>query len=188
MLIYRAVLRVFLAPKRKPRLSATTFGRPTLLRSPYKVPPPEIIDDEAVVANLGEHRIIGQPSRMSFFVYSIKLLGIWDDILEEFYCPWNRDLDKNLVSSSEHLARVHNICRRLDEFVGGLPGHLRDANPGGVPIGSMDACFLMQSKILRSRYDYRLVNSLWPFLCSLQGSLSTTPLAPTISPFCGSTI
>lgn len=130
------------------RLSATTFGRPVLHCGPNLVPLPQAIDDEYLL-EVGEGRQPDdKPSRMSFFIQSIALFDILNDILTKFYSHPNRS---QAEMPSEYLTEIPRLCSRLEGFLDGLPQHLKIQQNSEKPGGPAN-CFQVQSQILKSRY------------------------------------
>ncbi|OBT71290.1 hypothetical protein VF21_10627 [Pseudogymnoascus sp. 05NY08] len=71
------------------RLTATTFGRPTLLSRNWSVPRPLAIDDEFSSDTGSVVQPAGVPSQFDCFVYSIDFFDILSDVLDVFYTPTN---------------------------------------------------------------------------------------------------
>lgn len=147
------------------RLSATTFGRPVLHQRPYSIPLPQAIDDEFLSDADEGCQASERVSRMSFFVYSIKLFDIWDDILRDFYLSGDRQLESGqAVAPCQDPSRVHDLCIRLDKFVDDLPNHLKADSCGSDLNDSLADCFRMQAQVLKSRVLYLRLLLLRPSL------------------------
>ncbi|EXL65366.1 hypothetical protein FOPG_18402 [Fusarium oxysporum f. sp. conglutinans race 2 54008] len=137
------------------RLSATTFGRPVLHCRPHTVPLPEPIDDEYLSEIDEGCQPEDSPSRITFFVYNMKLFEILDDILSKFYSHGYQNFAQDEpVKSAQYLSDIPRLCSELDHFLEGLPSHLKaDCDMGTVEDESA-SCFHMQAMVLKSRVLY----------------------------------
>ncbi|KAK2688920.1 hypothetical protein QWA68_012498 [Fusarium oxysporum] len=124
-------------------LSATTFGRPVLHCRPHTVPLPEPIDDEYLSEVDEGCQPEDSPSRITFFVYNMKLFEILDDILSKFYSHGYQNFAQDEpVKSAQYLSDIPRLCSELDHF---LEGTVEDESA---------SCFHMQAMILKSRVLY----------------------------------
>jgi hypothetical protein len=133
------------------RLSATTFGRPVLHCKPHAIPLPEPIDDEYLSEVNEGCQPENIPSRIDFFIHSIRLFEVLDETLSRFYSNgYQRPGQDRTSTSFQYLEDIPRLCSKLDIVVAGLPAHL-------VLDGTMEAanestsCFRMQAMVLKSR-------------------------------------
>jgi hypothetical protein len=136
------------------RLSATTFGRPVLHCRPHTIPSPEPIDDEYLSEFDEGHQPENSPSRITFFIYNLKLFDILDEVLRTFYSHGYQNLAQDgTVTPSQYLSDVPRLCSELDQFVEGLPSHLKVNHNMGAVEDDSASCFHMQAMIVKSRYN-----------------------------------
>ncbi|KAI3573491.1 fungal-specific transcription factor domain-containing protein [Fusarium oxysporum f. sp. albedinis] len=159
------------------RLSATTFGRPVLHCRPHAIPLPEPIDDEYLSEFDEGCQPENSPSRIAFFIYSMKLFDVLDEILHKFYSHRYQNLAQDgTVTSSQYLSDVPRLCSELDQFVEGLPGHLKADRDMGAVEDESASCFHMQAMILKSRVLYVRLLLLRPsLLIETRRSVSNQP-------------
>ncbi|OBS20254.1 hypothetical protein FPOA_06639 [Fusarium poae] len=146
------------------RLSATTFGRPVLHCKPHAIPLPEPIDDEYLSEVNEGCQPENIPSRIDFFIHSIRLFEVLDETLSRFYSNgYQRPGQDRTSTSFQYLEDIPRLCSKLDIVVAGLPAHL-------VLDGTMEAanestsCFRMQAMVLKSRVLYIRLLLLRPSL------------------------
>jgi hypothetical protein len=134
-----------------------TFGRPAMISKSLSdtVPLPAITDDELLNGHVStlNTQTDDQPSIMVFFVKSLHLYGIINDILLALYQGHQEAAQKEVHSSLFHQAETGDIVRvfRLDQALmkwgRSLPLHLR--------LSSLDSAqnvsFLRQAVVCRAR-------------------------------------
>lgn len=134
-----------------------TFGRPAMISKSLSdaVPLPTMTDDELLNGHVStlNTQAADQPSMMAFFVKSLHLYGIINDILLALYQGHQEAAQKDIHSSLFHQAETGDIARvfRLDQalmkWAQSLPLHLR--------LSSLDSAqndlFLRQAVVCRSR-------------------------------------
>lgn len=141
-----------------------TFGRPTMVTTgSWDVQEPTIIDDQYLSTNGQGVQPPGLRSRMTLFVYSIRLFDIMDEILSEFYAHQGEKSGSNSNSpksfdswSVRDLASILTINAKLDDFRESVPQIFKDITqgsytPGTNPFAPHELHLMLQSKILRSR-------------------------------------
>ncbi|KAF5681232.1 hypothetical protein FHETE_21 [Fusarium heterosporum] len=127
------------------RLSATTFGRPVLHSRRHAIPLPEPIDDEYLSESDEGCQPENSPSRISFFIHSMKLFDILDEVLRLFYSHGYQNLaDDGTVIPAQYLSDLPRLCSELDQFVENLPDHLK---PGSY-MGAVEVTFAAASTLL----------------------------------------
>lgn len=130
-----------------PRLTATTFGRPVLVSRQYSVPPPEPIDDEYLSESSEGLQPSDRPSYLAFFVHSVALFDVLNEILAKFYTEGESISDK----TADSLSHVLQLSSKLDELGHSIPLYLRE----GAELTRLDeelrGCLQMQANILKSR-------------------------------------
>jgi hypothetical protein len=140
------------------RLTATTFGRPSMIRPVVDVPLPDILDDEQLAdGNLGAQP--EKPSRLGLFVYSSRLFELMGEILDRFYrhgAP-KRDAADIVTSALE-------FNRRLDDFAANLPEHLRVLGQNEPASPPTEDYVQLQRQVLNCRFLYVRLQSLRPLL------------------------
>jgi len=111
-------------------ITGMTLGRPTLASREANIPLPAAADD---IYLEGDNEIAIQPtdlfSQNSFFLQTLKLYAIFDEVLTHVYKPWqeftryDHQLDGKLQNSV--LSRVVDVEYDLSVFRGQLPVQLR---------------------------------------------------------------
>ncbi|KAK1490369.1 hypothetical protein CTAM01_10658 [Colletotrichum tamarilloi] len=142
------------------RLTATTFGRPVLVSRQYFVPPPEPIDDEYLSESSEGLQPSDRPSYLAFFVHSVALFDVLNEILAKFYTEGESVSDK----TPDSLSHVLQLSSKLDELGHSIPPYLRE----GADLTRLDeelrGCLQMQANILKSRVLWIRLLLLRPLL------------------------
>lgn len=128
-------------------LVSMTFGRPTMTTFAPSLPLPSTADDGGSVA----------PTRLQFYVESIRLSKVLEQILVRVYQPWK---SKAGGSDQRHfsLDTVIELDAQLSRFEAAVPWPLRwRVVVGMAPPEDMAACLVMQRHVLHSRYVFSLV-------------------------------
>ncbi|KAG8354017.1 hypothetical protein FVEN_g8234 [Fusarium venenatum] len=146
------------------RLSATTFGRPVLYCRPHAIPLPQPIDDEYLSEVNEGCQPENIPSRIDFFIYSMKLFEILDETLSRLYSIGHPDPGQDPTAISfQYFEDIPRLCSKLDNLLADLPVHL-------VLDDTMEAadestsCFRLQAMVLKSRVMYIRLLLLRPSL------------------------
>ncbi|CAH0018758.1 unnamed protein product [Clonostachys rhizophaga] len=146
------------------QIMSMTFGRPSTINSgPFDhVPLPKMIDDEFLDTQTqpSATRPDGGKSMMAFFVKSLELFNIANDIQYEAYRQQRgvRDGEVN------HLISVFRLDNRLVQWAQTLPVHLHYSE--SIQEGESLA-FRRQRVVLRARYLYARISLLRPILAEL---------------------
>ncbi|KAG7071143.1 transcriptional regulatory protein [Colletotrichum scovillei] len=157
------------------RLTATTFGRPVLVSRQYSVPPPEPIDDEYLSESSEGLQPSDRPSYLAFFVHSVALFDVLNEILARFYTEGESVSDK----TPDSLSHVLQLSSKLDELGHSFPPYLRE----GADLTQLDeelrGCLQMQANILKSRVLWIRLLLLRPLLLAeaKHGSRPEKPFA-----------
>ncbi|KZL77221.1 transcriptional regulatory protein [Colletotrichum tofieldiae] len=142
------------------RLTATTFGRPVLLSRQYSVPVPATVDDEHLSEIIEGAQPFERPSYLVFFVQSLALFDVLNEILATFYS----DGDYVLERRAECLNNVLQLSSKLDALSDSFPDYLRE----GADLTKFDdelrGCLQMQANILKSRLLWIRLLLLRPLL------------------------
>ncbi|KIX07471.1 uncharacterized protein Z518_02124 [Rhinocladiella mackenziei CBS 650.93] len=147
-----------------------TFGRPTMISHPSEVQPPQSMDDEYLQDGADGVQPRSRESRLAFFVYSIKLFDILDDILSTLYLnKTGSDFPTGHGCSQpqQPLSAVMKLNSDLDRFFNGLPPHLRPGEKSSLdtgPISPRSPCFTLQANVLYCRFLYTRTLLLRPIL------------------------
>ncbi|KXH38596.1 hypothetical protein CNYM01_10839 [Colletotrichum nymphaeae SA-01] len=156
-------------------LTATTFGRPVLVSRQYSVPPPEPIDDEYLSESSEGLQPSDRPSYLAFFVHSVALFDVLNEILAKFYTEGESISDK----TADSLSHVLQLSSKLDELGHSIPPYLRE----GADLTRLDeelqGCLQMQANILKSRVLWIRLLLLRPLLLAeaKHGSRPEKPFA-----------
>ncbi|KAH8660825.1 fungal-specific transcription factor domain-containing protein [Tricladium varicosporioides] len=151
------------------KLAAATFGKPGLLSRNWCVKIPDPIDDE-FLQETGEGCQKPQvSSKMEFFVCSIKLFHILDEILSVFYSQSSDTRAKPAqigtdIATDELPFSTFALNSKLDAFLTNLPRHLRLENYTKNPQEGLERCFVLQAKTLYCRSLYIRILLLRPWL------------------------
>ena len=131
-----------------------TFGRPAMISKSHvdAIPLPETNDTDHHAAVLQQWN---QPSRMSFFVESLRLYDIMNDILVELYINAENSVDKKQHGTAFQQQSIESVdlttILKLDQALmmwgRSLPPHLRISSAES--IGS--TTFQVQSIVCRAR-------------------------------------
>lgn len=113
----------------------------------YSVPPPEPIDDEYLSESCEGLQPSDRPSYLAFFVHSVALFDVLNEILAKFYTEGESISDK----TADSLSHVLQLSSKLDELGYSIPLYLRE----GAELTRLDeelrGCLQMQANILKSR-------------------------------------
>ncbi|KZL67492.1 transcriptional regulatory protein, partial [Colletotrichum incanum] len=142
------------------RLTATTFGRPVLLSRQYSVPVPATVDDEHLSETTEGVQPPDRPSYLVFFVQSLALFDILNEILAKFYS----DGDYVLERRAENLNNVLQLSSKLDMLSDSLPDYLREGADLTKFNDELKGCLQMQANILKSRLLWIKLLLLRPLL------------------------
>lgn len=164
-----------------------TFGRPTMIAKSLAdaVPLPE-------TNNLGnqELQLNNQPSKVAFFVESLRLYNIMNDILLELYMrsesnsakdQHSRDTEQSDYESIE-LVTILKLDHDLMQWGRSLPLHLRISSPESAE----NTIIQMQSVVCRARFLHARILLFRPTLsqfCLFENAplVSGTPLDESLS-------
>ncbi|KAJ0158904.1 Positive regulator of purine utilization [Colletotrichum tanaceti] len=144
------------------RLTATTFGRPVLISCHYPVPTPATVDDEHLAETTEAEGVQppDRPSYLVFFVRSLELFDVLNEILAKFYSDGDYASDRR----AEYLNHVLQLSSRLDDLGASLPDYLReDADLSGFD-EELRGCLQMQANIIKSRVLWIRLLLLRPLL------------------------
>ena len=138
------------------RLSAMTFGRPTMLSRSCSVPIPLLIDDEYLSDQKEGNQPPDIPSRLGLFVSSCKLFEILHEILVSFYAEdagtsTSKQTDSNTVAQAM-IADVLRHNRSLAMFEDSIPDYLRTTGSSYIIISEESRCVNLQQQVLYCRY------------------------------------
>lgn len=126
-----------------------TFGRPLMILHPSHVKYPQLIDDEYLLDEGEGSQPASHESRLGFFVETIKLFDILDDILSTVYL---KDSEVDSQPGQQNISfAIMRLNSDLDTFFADLPPHLRPAHGQDWPGISRDSCFSLQANVLYTR-------------------------------------
>ena len=151
------------------RLTATTFGRPTLLSRNWPVPFPLAIDDEVLSQTSEGVQPPGTHSQLDGFIHSLGFFDLLGDVLSAFYNPAEEQSRSHKSPGTQppsSLSSTLALNSRLDEFLGNLPPHLqlhREINLSGIPETGI---FELQARTLHFRSLYLRILLLRPYVLS----------------------
>ena len=140
------------------RVLSMTFGRPQAISrsAGSKVPYPEAIDDEHIPVepsvDIGHLQPSGRPSKMWFFLESLRLYSILNDILHAFHEPNGEEMQDDshdfFIPRPQSPSRnVFEMDKELTTWSRNLPRHLRWLSKE-----SSDEIACRQANVLRARY------------------------------------
>ncbi|KAJ4983632.1 fungal specific transcription factor [Stagonosporopsis vannaccii] len=155
------------------RMAAMTQGRPSMIagRIDTKAPFPVSIDEELLPTDDSlPMPTPKQPSILEFFVQSLELFEIFDDVLVQFHSQHpetvyttEETLDKFLGRAATNNNRcILDIERKLLQWDRSLPSHLKVSH-GSLGLDN-SPIFTRQAKILRERYLHVRLLSMRPIL------------------------
>ncbi|CAG9961998.1 unnamed protein product [Clonostachys byssicola] len=146
------------------QILSMTFGRPSTVNSgPFDpVPLPKMIDDEFLDTQTqpSATRPDGRKSIMAFFVKSLELFNIANDIQNEAYRQQKGVRDGGI----NRLISVFRLDNRLVQWAQTLPVHLHYSE--SIQEGE-GLAFRRQRVVLRARYLYARISLLRPILAEM---------------------
>lgn len=129
-------------------MTCLSFDRPRALSKDTSVPLPQLIDDEYLSKTDEGHQPHNIPSRLTFFIYAIKLLNIREKsrVVETQKVKTDR-----AAYSGQELGATLDLISDLDHFVATLPTYLQ-VDHGHALLESVDeTCFQLQARVLKAR-------------------------------------
>ena len=134
-----------------------TFGRPAMVSkiSSGAVPLPVKVDDEFIVSSSTAEpsQPVERPSMMTFYIKTLELYEIMNDVLLSLYKPAAEDSPNDIhdfyfnTAVSEGERTVFDLDRSLDRWAQNLPAHLCP----GSSSRSDSPIFFRQSVVLQAR-------------------------------------
>ncbi|OBT71809.1 hypothetical protein VF21_09376 [Pseudogymnoascus sp. 05NY08] len=142
-------------------MTCLSFDRPRVFSKDTSVPLPQLIDDEYLSKTDEGQQPHNIPSRLTFFVYAIKLLNIRERsrVVETQKVKTDR-----AGYSGQELGATLDLISDLDHFVETLPTYLQ-VDHGYALLESVDkTCFQLQARVLKARVMYARLSVLRPFI------------------------
>ena len=128
-------------------MTSITFGRPTVVPRDTPIPLPTPIDDEYLSTTTQGRQPENVPSRLDFFIYALKLLGILERLQTYEHC---RHGDQhNTTHGGKDLGDMLSLITDLDSFSQELPSHLQSGDNTRPP--NSTSCFELQGRVLKAR-------------------------------------
>jgi hypothetical protein len=134
-----------------------TFGRPAMISkvSSGAVPLPARVDDEFIIPDSAAEssQPVEKPSMMAFYIKTLELYEIMNDVLLSLYKPVADDSADDIhdfyfnKAISEGERTIFDLDRALTRWTRSLPDHIRP----GSSIGSDSSIFFRQSIVLQAR-------------------------------------
>lgn len=121
------------------------------------MPIPAAIDDEYLSETGEEEQPPSRPSYLVFFVHSLALFDILNDILAKFYDDAD---DQTADEVSQSLSDVLRLSSQLDDLSESFPPYLREEAILAEYSDDLAACLQMQANILKSRSGSFIFSSL----------------------------
>lgn len=90
----------------------------------------------------------GRPSYLDFFVRSLELFNVLNEILAKFYS----DGDYALERRAEYLNDVLQLSSKLDDLSASMPDYLREDADLSHLDEELSSCLQMQANIIKSRW------------------------------------
>lgn len=146
------------------RVLSMTYGRPCSIapKATISVPMPGPLDNEYIPVEIAQrhaNRGEGRPSFVDFYVLSLKLYDILDDVLFNYYsveaqkCPQTKDGSYDSYfgrSSIERNPALFELERRLSKWEASVPVHLKVKNRPVDAVGA-EAILYRQAVVLHQR-------------------------------------
>lgn len=129
-------------------MACLSFDRPRALSKDTSVPLPQLIDDEYLSKTDEGHQPHNIPSRLTFFIYAIKLLNIRERsrVVETQKVKADR-----AAYSGQELGATLDLISDLDHFVETLPTYLQ-VDHGHALLEPVDETyFQLQARVLKAR-------------------------------------
>lgn len=132
-----------------------TFGRPIMTTHAQNVPLPSLVEDtDGTTTSLDSET----PTRMSYFLHSVRLSEVLEQILNRVYQPWRSRSGGDDAHADRHRGSnfdtITDLDSQLTEFEAIVPTFLSWTK---TPIRDMHQCpklkslILMQRNVLRGR-------------------------------------
>ncbi|KAK2611745.1 hypothetical protein N8I77_005069 [Diaporthe amygdali] len=132
-------------------LVSMTFGRPTMVTHSSNVPLPSLTEE---ADNTDAVTSLGDPSRMEYFLQSIRLSTILEKILVQVYQPWRSKSKGDETNVENHHCSNFDTIIDLDSeltcFESSVPNFLSWTTEGEVPDSSFEP-LLMQRNVIQGR-------------------------------------
>lgn len=128
-----------------------TFGRPTMVTHASNVPLPSLTEE---VDNANTPPSSEVPSRMEYFLQSIRLSTILEKILLQVYQPWRSKSRGDETNAEDHhcsnFDTIIDLDSELTSFESSVPNFLSWTNEAGTPDSASDV-LLMQRNIIQGQ-------------------------------------
>lgn len=133
-----------------------TFGRPTMTTHIQNVPLPCLLEE---VNDTTDPPSIEQPTRMAYFVQSVRLSTVLEKILDKVYQPWRNKSGSNDILSQRHefsnFDTITDLDSQLAEFEESVPTFLSWTKPESqdtsLAAADLGPPIPMQKNVLRGR-------------------------------------
>lgn len=130
------------------RMTCLSFDRPRTLLKNESIHLPELIDDEYLSDAKEGQQPQNVPSRLTFFIYAMKLL----DIREK-----SRIFEAEMINTrrtgytGQELGATLDLISDIDRFFSTLPPYLQVDHTIGLLKSTDEACFQLQARVLKAR-------------------------------------
>lgn len=128
-----------------------TFGRPTMVTHASNVPLPSLTEE---FNNADTVTSLEDPSRMGYFVQSIRLSTILEKILVQVYQPWRSKSRGDEINAKNHqysnFDTIIDLDSELTRFESSVPSFLSWTTAGEVPDSTFEP-IVMQRNVIQGR-------------------------------------
>jgi hypothetical protein len=134
-----------------------------MISAQTKVPLPQMVDDEILLQEGEGSQPSNIESRMSLFIFSIKLFDILHDVLATVYSPYEGSSSYQATGTRWWSGQRLNDMLRLNTVLGDLleivPDHLKFSNAPRTANNTDRRWQAMQANLFQSRYAARSILS-----------------------------
>lgn len=128
-----------------------TFGRPTMVTHASNVPLPSLTEE---FDNMDTATSCGTPSRMGYFLHSVRLSTILEKILVQVYQPWRSKTRGDETNADDHhrsnFDTIIDLDSELARFESSVPNHLSWTVGAGASEHA-SGILLMQRNVIHGR-------------------------------------
>ncbi|OJZ90850.1 hypothetical protein ASPFODRAFT_41294 [Aspergillus luchuensis CBS 106.47] len=158
------------------RLLGLTFGRPSMISKKSSVPAPLMVDDAYLLESGEENQLRQVQCRDGFFIYSIQLFDILDDIISKVYDHNGVTTASNvngIWGSRQRLEDILKLNSALDDLDASLPSNLGSGCTTEVDRDLRNTGENLQARVFYSRFLYIRILLLRPVLLSAAQNRNT---------------
>ncbi|RDW77811.1 hypothetical protein BP6252_05864 [Coleophoma cylindrospora] len=156
------------------RMASHAFGHHTLI-PPQNIPIPAEIDDEYLSDTQDGRQPSGISSRLSFLVWNLRLNSF---LIKVDFLETRSATHSTTAGKIDDLGVILDVNSELDQFLEGLPNHLRTEDDAIFSLDRQNDCFVLQARVLKSRVLYFRLALLRRVLLTQASQAANPPRSP----------